>query len=344
MFETVQSSVFIATHWQGATRAEFREDKWQTAPILAEEVVHCLAVDPFDPHTVYAGTREHGVLISRDQGQTWEEWGLLGTPVKALAISPHQPGVAYAGSKPVSLYKTEDAGKNWKELPALRATRKWWWFSPAEPPGITPYVQGLSISPGDPEVLLAGIELGAVMRSEDGGRTWSRHLKNALRDCHSLKFHTSDPNWAYEGGGSGIGGAISIDGGRTWIQNKAGLGKKYGWMASADTKKPEIVYLSASRMPSLLRGEFVPPAHNDGNAGAHIYRSKSGGAWQQLGGGLPDPIDFMPYALVPDRENTGWLYAGLANGDVWLTTDYGDSWVQLPLNLGDVHRDMVVLG
>lgn len=343
MADALHSKVFIATHWQGISRAVFTGREWQTEHLLADHTVHCLAVDPFDPQTVYAGTRSGGVLISPDRGQTWLEGGLKGIPVKALAISPHRKGVAFAGSKPVSLYKTENAGESWQELPSLRATRKWWWFSPAEPPGMTPYVQALSISPADPDVLLAGVELGAVMRSEDGGRTWTGHLKKALRDCHSLKFHASDPNWAYEGGGSGIGAAISIDGGRTWIQNSAGLGRKYGWMVAADAEKSEVVYLSASRQPNLLRGEFTPPAHHDGRAGAHIYRSRAGGAWQQLNGGLPDPLDYMPYALVPEPGQTGVLYAGLANGDVWMTRDYGDSWEQLPFNLGEVHRDMVVL-
>jgi hypothetical protein len=31
----------------------------------------------------------------------------------------------------------------------------------------------------------------------------SLHRKGALRDCHSLKFHTTNGNWAYEAGGNG---------------------------------------------------------------------------------------------------------------------------------------------
>lgn len=35
------------------------------------------------------------------------------------------------------------------------------------------------------------------------GKSASRHRKGALRDYHSLKFHTANGNWAYEAGGNG---------------------------------------------------------------------------------------------------------------------------------------------
>ena len=51
----------------------------------------------------------------------------------------------------------------------------------------------------------------------------------------------------------------------------------------------------------------------------------------------------MAYALITDPAAPGHLYAGLANGDVWHTQDHGDSWVQLPLNLGGIHNTMISL-
>jgi hypothetical protein len=51
----------------------------------------------------------------------------------------------------------------------------------------------------------------------------------------------------------------------------------------------------------------------------------------------------MPYALLVDSAKSGHLYAGLSNGAVWHTTDYGSSWEQLPLNLGGIHRSLVMI-
>ncbi|MBI3361783.1 MAG: hypothetical protein HY023_11810 [Chloroflexi bacterium] len=51
----------------------------------------------------------------------------------------------------------------------------------------------------------------------------------------------------------------------------------------------------------------------------------------------------MAYALITDPNAPGHLYVGLSNGDVWYTSDYGDSWRQLPFNLRGIHRSMIML-
>jgi len=199
----------------------------------------------------------------------------------------------------------------------------------------------LTISPTEPDVMMAGIELGGVLRSDDGGNTWSKHRRGADHDCHSLKFHETNGDWVYQGGGGGAG--LSQDGGITWRKPKKGLGTKYGWMVASDPKRPEVWYLSASTLPKMWRGEFTPPAHHDGRANGHIYRSAGGAPWERLSGGLPEPLDYMAYALFTDPEASGHLYAGLANGDVWHTLNYGDSWTKLPLNLGQIHNTMIMI-
>ena len=121
------------------------------------------------------------------------------------------------------------------------------------------------------------------------------------------------------------------------------MGTKYGWMVAADHQRPEVWYFSASDLPKLWKGEFEPPAHKDGQAKAHIYRSVGGAPWEQLSGGLPEPLNYMAYALVTDQNAPGYLYAGLANGDVWLTQNYGDSWKKMPFNLGGIHHTMIMI-
>jgi hypothetical protein len=137
--------------------------------------------------------------------------------------------------------------------------------------------------------------------------------------------------------------AFSRDSGLTWQKPRAGLGTKYGWMVAADPAQPEIIYLSASNLPNMLRGEWEPPAHRDGQAKAHIYRAVDGSPWTKLDGGLPQPLDYMAYALITDPDVPGYLYAGLSNGDIWHTSDYGDNWLQLPFNLGGIHTSLIVL-
>jgi hypothetical protein len=62
-----------------------------------------------------------------------------------------------------------------------------------------------------------------------------------------------------------------------------------------------------------------------------------------LEGGLPQPLDHMPYALLTDRHAPSHLYAGLSNGEVWYTQDHGEQWEKLDLSLTGVHRSMVMI-
>lgn len=335
--------VFLACSPDGIRRAaEGPTGDWQVDTPLSGVRIHTLAADPLHPGRVYAGNGDNGILRSEDHGQTWQQAGLAGIPVRALASSSHAPGLLYAGCKPASLYVSQDAGDTWQELPGLRQRRRFWWFSPAEPPDWRPYVQAIALSPRDPGVLLAGIELGGVLRSADGGATWSTHRRGAVLDCHSLHFHPGG-DWVYEGGGSGSGAAFSQDAGLSWQQSTRGRTSLYGWAVAADPAHPDTWYLSASAQPSLLRGEFVPPAHMDGQAQAAIYRCRDGGNWVRLTGGLPQPLDYMPYALLSDPHQPGLLYAGLSNGQVWETRDYGDHWQRLPLELGAIRRALLLL-
>lgn len=330
--------IFLASTGEALLRAEWVDSVWRVVKVLDHIQVNCIVSDPVDTTNVYVGSQRKGILISGETGKTWNPLGLETHPIKSIVIDPFNPKKIYAGCKPVSLFLSNDGGETWQELPGLRIRKKWWWFSPAEPPDWSPYIQALTISPTTPNVIFAGIELGGVLRSTDGGETWSDHKKGAHRDCHSLKFHPIHGDWIYQGGGGGP--AVSRDGGITWRKMKAGLGTKYGWMVAADVKQPEIWYLSASSIPNPLLGEFTPPAHHDGQAKAHIYRSVGGAAWEQLSGGLPQPLDYMAYALIADPKLPGCLYAGLANGDVWFTADYGDSWKQMPLNFGKIQRTL----
>ena len=218
--------------------------------------------------------------------------------------------------------------------------RRWWWLQPAEVP-LTTYIQAIAPSPTDPDLILVGVEACGVFRSSDGGTTWSGHVNGSVRDCHSLTFHASNGDWIYEAGGTGTGAAISRDTGVTWSQPSEGLDRHYGWACAADPGRAEIWYASISAGPTLRTP--VPAAHVDGKANAYIFRRKGQAAWEKLAGGLPQPLDYMAYALLIDPEAPGHLYAGLSNGDVWHSADYGDSWQQLPLNLGRIARTMIVL-
>lgn len=324
-------SIFVSTTDRGLSRAERSGGIWKVTRHLKDEESRSLACSS-EEGSILLGTQGGGTWRSDDAGITWSRSGLDGMIVKSLAISPADHRVVYAGTKPPRIFKSGDGGRTWFELDGFRDVRRWWWRQPAERP-TTPYVSALAASPTDPDVVVAGIEAGAVLRTHDGGITWRGHLKGAVRDCHALAFHQEAP-YVYEGGGAirKPGVAVSRDAGAIWERIATGPDHKYGWAALGDRGDPETWYIALAPGPMK--------AHSDGRAEAYIYRRDATG-WKRLEGGLPQPMKHMAYALMSDAPNH--LYAGLASGRVWHSTDRGTSWSEMPFDLGAIHRSLVAL-
>jgi hypothetical protein len=322
--------IFITLSGSGIERAAQSSDgSWLVTSLLSGADVRCLAADPLNPRVVYAGSNQQGLLRSTDGGATWLPAGLAGIAIRSVAVSPSRSGILCVGTKPPGLFISHDHGATWQDLAGLRKRRQWWWFTPAEPGAA--YTQAVALSPTDPNVILAGIELGAVLRSEDCGMTWSSHRQGALRDCHTLAFHVNDGRWAYEGGGTGAGAAISRDGGETWVQPRQGLDRHYGWAVAADPARPEIWY--AAIAPSPFK------AHGSGNAEACIFRSEGGAIWEKIAG----PLAAMPYALITDPALPAHLFAGLRDGTVMQSANYGDTWERMPFKFGQIQRTVIMV-
>ena len=152
---------------------------------LDERGARCLAVDPKDPDTVYVGTSDEGLFKSSDGGRSWETLSGVAHPrVTSVAVSPID-GALYAGTEPSSLFVSRDGGGSWLELERLKKlpSAPTWSFPPRP---WTSHVRSIALSFEDPNLIVAGIELGGVVRSEDGGESWQDQRPGAYADCHTL--------------------------------------------------------------------------------------------------------------------------------------------------------------
>src|ERR671931_2153048 len=211
--------LFAATA-DGIARLDESNEGWTVELSLAESAAQCVAVDPNDPDTVFAGLREGGVRRTVDGGASWTDCALPEPGVFSLAVSAAD-GAVYAGTEPSRLYRSDDGGGTWRPLDALLElpSRPHWSFPPRP---WTSHVRWIAPSPHEPDLVLVGIELGGLMRTTDGGKTWQDHRPGAQPDVHSIAWHPRAEGRAYEAGGGGA--AWSGDGGGKWRPPHEGPG------------------------------------------------------------------------------------------------------------------------
>src|SRR5919197_559629 len=295
---------------------------WTVELLLGGSGAQCLALDPGDPDTLYAGLRDGGVRRTVDGGASWVDCALPERGVFSLAVSAAD-GAVYAGTEPSRVFRSDDVGRSWRALDALLElpSRPSWSFPPRP---WTSHVRWIAQSPHDAKLLLVGIELGGLMRSTDGGESWQNHRPGAQPDVHSLAWHPRAHGRAYEAGGGGA--AWSDDGGETWQPADADRDRNYTWAVAVEPDDPDAWYVSASTGPFAAHGGGDPEARN---------YTWSEGEWRPLAGGLPEPLPAMPYALVA----VDWrLFAGLADGQLWESTDRGESWRACALEGDELRR------
>jgi photosystem II stability/assembly factor-like uncharacterized protein len=274
----------------------------------------CLAVNG---DVVYVGCRGSGLKRSADRGDTFEEVPLPERDVFSVAVSGAD-GAVYAGTEPSRLFRSGDRGESWEELDALRGipSKPEWRFPPRP---WTSHVRWIAPSPHDPALVLVGIELGGLMRTDDGGSSFSDHRPPAARDVHCLAWHPSAAGRAYETGGDGV--AWSRDGGRSWERADAGRDRRYAWALAVDPDDPDRWFLSAAPGPY--------EAHGGGPSDSAIYRWSGDGPWQAVAG----PFDSHVYALA---TGPGRIVAGLGDGTLLLSEDGGESWGELGERTGGI--------
>lgn len=294
----------MVSMYVGTTSGVVRYKDGEVTP-LGLEGERVWAIHAFGGHggndIVLAGSYGNGMFRSVDSGRTWtgSNEGLTAAAFRTIGPDPHQPGAILAGTEPGLIFRSEDDGQTWTELSAIRSLdRHADWYLPYSPRAGA--VRNIYAPPGEPDRLLASVEVGGLLNSDDCGETWSYIQVGIDDDMHHITGDLTDPNVLYvslgyaslrvkrdEVDGARFGGiARSLDGGASW-------------------RKIETDYTRATIVPPGEPGLLLAgPAPEVGERGRIVVSTDRGDTWQPAGHGLESPLTDMVELFVPAPDGT----------------------------------------
>lgn len=308
---------------------------------LPDHYISSIVEEP-ESGLLFAGAFGEGsVHVSADNGRTWElrDSGIKEKDVYTVATAKVDGKVRmFAGTEPARLFFSDDLGLNWEELPELRSVPGVDdWYFPG-PPHIG-HLKHLNFDPSDSNTMYASIEVGALLKSTDGGQTW-RELSTPDKDTHRTVLHAAKPNRVLcvcGGGGPNPtpGLYASEDKGENWeqltrIDDPVG---DYPDLMVAHPQDPDLLFMSAAHhTPRDWRTSHY--------AGSRISRSRDGGrTWEQLRAGLPDRLQASVEAMIMETyANSFSLFAATTAGEVWNSDDAGENWSMIVSGLPPVSK------
>jgi hypothetical protein len=249
-------------------------------------------------------------------------WGLAPGPAD-------QPDTLYAGIEPPGLFVSRDAGNSWSCLEGFHRHPTAGRWHPAKG-GCA--VHSLSASG---RRLYTALAAGGTYRSDDAGASWQTcnagirapYLaeKNAPagHNDHTLRMHPANPDRLYRQSHSGTW--RSDDGGASWHEITAGLPSDFGYALGLDPADPDTLFTipeDSSQFRATVDGKL------------RVYRTDNAGAdWQALTQGLPQQNCFV--TVLRDGLDTDGLaplgvYFGTSSGQVYASSDRGETWQTLP--------------
>lgn len=282
----------------------------------------------------FVGAFKGSLQVTGDDGKSWEtrNHGLAEHDVYSIAAIPHNGAVRlYVGTEPAHMFCSDDLGVHWRELPQLRAVPSVPKWKFPVPPHIA-HAKHITFHQSDPQTIYVSIEVGALLRSRDGGENWEQ-IDGVYEDVHRMAIHPGDPNRLYVVTGHGL--YVSSDCGKSfeeWVSRPSPMAG-YPDGLVIHPRKPELMFMGAA---DVGPGAWMKTHY----AGAKISRSKDGGRnWEMLQNGLPERMQASIEALcLEDWGEAASLFAATTAGDVYCSDDTGEHWEKIISGLAPISK------
>jgi photosystem II stability/assembly factor-like uncharacterized protein len=341
--------------------ADGKRERWNVSgPYFAGWEIYHVKASPADPERLYASQSSgwFGQVLQRsnDGGKSWEpvgnEFTYQGVPgthlwydgtqhpwefkrVWHLEPSLTDPDTVYAGVEDAALFRSTDGGRCWQELSGLRCHPSGAYWAPGAG-GMC--LHTILLDRRNPNRMFIAISAAGAFRSDDAGTSWrpiNRGLKSQgipnpeaeVGHCvHRIAMHPSRPDVLFMQKHWDV--MRSDDGGDSWQEVSGNLPTDFGFPIDVHAHEPETIYV----VPIKSDGEHYPP---DGKL--RVYRSRTGGnEWEALTKGLPQRdcyVNVLRDAMAVDSLDSCGVYFGTTGGQVYGSSDAGDTWAPIVRDL-----------
>src|SRR5919201_892887 len=259
------------------------------------------------------GTRKGAFFLESNDRKTWELRGPFceGWPVYHVIHDP-KSGAVYAAAASEwhgqTVWRSGDLGETWTQSSEGIAYE-------AESGRKVSKVSTLAVRDGR---LLVGVEAPGIFESRDEGKTWS--LLSTLAGQPGSDKWDDPANQALDH----VGMHRSDDAGQTWSEITEGLPTEFGFAAATHPHDPDTFYVIPL---DPGHGRTMPDGH------AAVWRTRdAGSSWQRLDSGLPPRdayVGVLREAMTIDADDAPGVYFGTSTGQVFASTDEGDTWTQI---------------
>ncbi len=278
--------------------------------------IWALASDPSDANALLLGT--NGGLFRLDRSQ--KKLTHLPSPmderhkITAVACSLHNPDVIIAGTQFAALYRSDDHGRNWRQLdvvvPEICSNMAQSRFTQ------------ILLDPADAQLGWAGVELGNVWRTTDGGMTWHNITKGLTsEDIHGLAVINDGKRQVFATTDNGV--HISHDDGESWQ------------VQTFDSPSP----YTRAIVPRTGNDGVLFMTNGDGPPGSwgRLYRSSDlGQHWDRVA--LPGSVDSSMWSIAVNSADPKLMFASASLGQIYRSTDGGENWTVLKRRLGEIRH------
>lgn len=287
---------------------------------------------------VYDTSKETGAPLTTHQfyDGTQHPWEFK--RVWHLEPSLTDPDTVYAGVEDAAIFRSTDGGKNWHELAGLRGhpTGAQW-----QPGAGGMGLHTILLDPKNAGRMFIAISAAGAFRSDDHGKTWrpinkglvSQYIPDPNAEVghcvHRIALHGARPNVLFMQKHWDV--MRSDNAGESWYEVSGNLPTDFGFPIDVHAHEPDTVYV----VPIKSDAEhFVP----DGKL--RVYRSRVGGnEWEPLTKGLPQSncyVNVLRDAMSVDSLDSCGVYFGTSGGQVYASSDSGDSWTAIVRDLPPV--------